>query len=508
MKPNRCAIGFFVLIKGGSDIFNEKFTKEALTFDDVLLAPGKSSVLPKDVEIKTILTKKISLNVPLMSAGMDTVTESKLAIAVAREGGIGILHKNMSIAAQAGEVEKVKRSGSGVITDPFFLAPENTVQEAIDLMAKYHISGVPITSHGKLVGLITNRDVRFESNYDQPIKNIMTKDNLVTAPEGTTLEEARDILKRTKYEKLPLVDKAGNLIGLITIKDIKKNLQFPQAAKDNKGRSLVGAGVGVTADLLERVRALLKAEVDVVILDTAHGHSQGVLESLKSIKREFPELQVIAGNIATAEAARDLIKAGADALKVGIGPGSICTTRVISGVGVPQITAIYDCAQEAKKGGVPVIADGGIKYSGDITKAIAAGASVVMLGSLFAGCDESPGEIVIYHGRRYKTYRGMGSLGAMYAGSKDRYFQNDSKKLVPEGVEGRIPFRGSVSDMVFQLLGGLRAGMGYCGARNIQELMENTSFLKVTGAGVIESHPHDIQITREAPNYTIDIDDE
>ncbi|MFC1517096.1 IMP dehydrogenase [Candidatus Margulisiibacteriota bacterium] len=485
----------------------DKFAKEGLTFDDVLLTPAKSKVLPKDVELTTRLTNKIALSIPLMSAGMDTVTESRMAIAIAREGGIGIIHKNMSIGEQASEVEKVKRSENGVITDPFFLSPDNTVQEAVDLMEKYHISGVPITVKGKLVGLITNRDVRFESNYAQPIDKIMTKTDLVTAPEGTSLEEAQEILRKTKYEKLPIVDKAGNLKGLVTIKDIKKNLQFPKSSKDKSGRLLVGAGLGITSDMMERAKALVKAKVDVIVVDTAHGHTESVLKSVKNLKKEFPSLQVIAGNVATADATKDLIKAGADAIKVGIGPGSICTTRIVTGVGVPQITAICDCAEAARQENIPVIADGGVKYSGDITKAIAAGASVIMLGSLFAGCDESPGDVLIYHGRRFKSYRGMGSIGAMDAGSKDRYFQNDSKKLVPEGVEGRIPFRGSVSDVVYQLLGGLRSGMGYCGAESIQELME-ANFIRITNAGMVESHPHDIHITREAPNYTTEVGNE
>jgi len=480
----------------------DKFKKEGLTFDDVLLVPAKSKVLPNDVALKTKLTNKISLNIPLMSAGMDTVTEARMAIAIAREGGIGIIHKNMPIKMQASEVEMVKRSENGVITDPFHLEPDNTVQEAVDLMGKYHISGVPITVKGKLVGIITNRDVRFESNFEQPIKNIMTKDNLVTAPEGISLKDAQDILRKSKYEKLPIVNKEGMLKGLVTIKDIKKTIQYPNAAKDKSGRLLAGAGIGITTDMLERAEALVNAKVDVIVLDTAHGHSQGVIDGLKKIKKKFPKLQVIAGNVATAEAVRDLVAAGADAIKVGIGPGSICTTRVIAGVGVPQITAIYDCTAEAKKSNIPVIADGGVKYSGDVVKAIAAGASVVMLGSLFAGCAESPGEEVIYHGRRFKAYRGMGSLTAMESGSKDRYFQSNTKKFVPEGVEGRIPFKGPLGDVVYQLIGGIRSGMGYCGTATIDELIEDSEFIKITTAGLVESHPHDINITKETPNYT------
>ncbi len=481
----------------------EKFAKEGLTFDDVLLIPAASEFLPDEVSLQTKLTKKITLNIPIMSAGMDTVTESRMAIALAREGGIGIIHKNMPIEEQAGEVDKVKRSENGVIVDPFFLHPEDTIQKAVDLMEKYHISGVPITDSNKvLIGIVTNRDVRFESDYSQPINKIMTKNNLVTAPEGTSLEAAREILKKSKYEKLPIIDKKGVLKGLVTIKDIKKTIQYPQAAKDSRGRLLAGAAVGVTADMLERVEALVKANVDVITLDTAHGHSKNVLEMVKKIKTKYPELQLIAGNVATAEGTKALIKAGVDAVKVGIGPGSICTTRVVAGVGVPQITAIYECAQEAAKHGIPVIADGGIKFSGDIPKALAAGASVVMLGSLLAGCEESPGNLEILHGRRYKTYRGMGSLAAMSAGSKDRYFQNNTRKFVPEGVEGRVPYKGSVNDVIYQLIGGLRSGMGYCGTKNIEELKTNGQFVKITSAGLVESHPHDIQITKEAPNYT------
>jgi len=481
----------------------EKFVKEGLTFDDVLLIPAKSDVLPKDVDLKTKLTKKITLNIPLMSAGMDTVTESKLAIAIAREGGIGVIHKNMSIERQALEVDKVKRSEHGVITDPFSLTPDHTIKDAAELMARYKISGVPITVDSKLVGIITNRDIRFEDDLDKPIREVMTKDNLVTAPPGTTLEEARQILKKHKIEKLPLVDENNVLKGLITIKDIEKAVEFPNAAKDSKGRLLVAAAVGVGKDIMDRVKALVEAGVDAIVIDTAHGHSKGVLEAVSKIKEKYPDLQLIAGNVATAEATRDLIERGADCVKVGIGPGSICTTRVIAGVGVPQITAIYDCAQEADKYGIPIIADGGIKYSGDIVKAIAAGASVVMLGSLFAGTEESPGEIEIYQGRSYKVYRGMGSLGAMKEGSSDRYFQEDVTKFVPEGVEGRVPYKGPLKETVYQLVGGLRAGMGYCGVRNIEELRTKTKFIKITQAGLTESHPHDIIITKEAPNYNL-----
>ncbi|MDR2430813.1 MAG: IMP dehydrogenase [Candidatus Margulisbacteria bacterium] len=479
-----------------------KFQKAGLTFDDVLLIPAHSQVLPKDVSLKTRLTKKISLNIPLLSAGMDTVTDARMAIAIAREGGIGIIHKNMSIEAQAGEVDKVKRSENGVIVDPFHLGPDNTVQEAVKLMEHYHISGVPVTEKGRLIGIVTNRDVRFESDYKQPLKNIMTSQNLVTAPEGTTLGTAQQIMKKAKIEKLPIVDQAGNLKGLITIKDIKKNIEFPNAAKDSRGRLLCGAAIGVTDNALERLAALVGAQADVIVLDTAHGHSQNVLAMLRKIKAEHPALQLIAGNVATAEGARALIEAGADCIKVGIGPGSICTTRVVAGIGVPQITAVYDCAAEADKYAVPVIADGGVKYSGDIVKALAAGASTIMLGSLFAGCEEAPGEVEILHGRRFKTYRGMGSLGAMEAGSKDRYFQSEARKFVPEGVEGRIPYRGTVKEVAYQLLGGLRSGMGYCGAATIDDLRQNGRFVQITRAGLIESHPHDIQITKETPNYT------
>jgi len=485
------------------NINNDKFVKEGLTFDDVLLIPQKSEVLPKEVDISTYLTKKIKLNIPLMSAAMDTVTESRLAIAIAREGGIGIIHKNMSIESQAQEVDKVKRSEHGVIVDPFSLSPDHKLSDAEHLMAKYRISGVPITENGKLVGILTNRDLRFETNFDKPICEVMTKENLITAPEGTTLEQAQEILRRNKIEKLPIVDKDGYLKGLITIKDIEKAVQYPNSAKDENGRLLAGAAVGVTADMMERVEALIHAKVDVIVLDSAHGHSKGIIDSVRKIKAAYPDLQLIAGNIATGEAARELIEAGADAVKVGIGPGSICTTRVVAGIGVPQITAIYDVAQVAGRYGIPVIADGGIKYSGDLPKAIAAGADVIMIGSLFAGCEESPGESEIFQGRRFKVYRGMGSLGAMQEGSKDRYFQEEAKKLVPEGVEGRVPYKGPLSDTIYQLIGGLRAGMGYCGTRTIKELKENGKFIKITNAGLKESHPHDIYITKEAPNYSV-----
>lgn len=485
--------------------YNEKFIKEALTFDDVLLVPQKSDVTPDEIKLNTVLTKNIKLNIPIMSAAMDTVTESRLAIAIAREGGIGVIHKNMTIADQATEVDKVKRSENGVIVDPFSLAPDNTLEEADALMAKYKISGVPITVDGKLVGIFTNRDLRFEKDFSKKLKECMTSTNLVTAPEGTTLDQAQEILQKNKIEKLPIVDKDGYLKGLITIKDIEKAERYPNAAKDDNGRLLVGAAIGVTKDVLERAKALIDAKADVLVLDSAHGHSKNIIECLKLVKANF-DIPVIAGNIATAEAAEDLIKAGADAVKVGIGPGSICTTRVVSGIGVPQISAIYDVAQVGKKYGVPVIADGGIKFSGDIVKAIAAGADVVMLGSLFAGCEESPGESEIYQGRQFKVYRGMGSLAAMAKGSKDRYFQTNSKKLVPEGVEGRVPYKGLLSDTVFQLLGGLRSGMGYCGTPDIESLKENGKFVKITGAGLKESHPHDIYITKEAPNYTVNGD--
>ncbi|MEY8303905.1 IMP dehydrogenase [Anaerosalibacter bizertensis] len=476
---------------------------EGLTFDDVLLLPGKSDVLPREVNINTQLTKKIKLNIPLMSAGMDTVTESRMAIAMAREGGIGVIHKNMSIEEQALEVDRVKRSEHGIITDPFYLSPVHSVSDALELMERYHISGVPITNDkGKLVGIITNRDIRFERDTTKKIDEVMTKEKLVTANTDISMDEALEIMKKYKIEKLPLVDEDFMLSGLITIKDIEKSIEHPNSAKDESGRLLAAAAVGVTQDMMDRVRALVKAKVDVIVVDTAHGHSGGVLEAVKNIKSEYPDLQLIAGNIATGEAALDLIKAGADAIKVGIGPGSICTTRVVTGIGVPQITAIMNCAKVAKEHGIPVIADGGIKYSGDITKAIACGADIVMVGSLFAGTSESPGEEELYEGRRFKVYRGMGSMGAMNAGSKDRYFQEGAKKLVPEGVEGRVPYRGPLGDVAYQLMGGLRAGMGYVGAANIKELQKKAKFVKITGAGLIENHPHDILITKEAPNYS------
>ena len=482
-----------------------EYIKEGLTFDDVLLIPAKSEVLPAEVELVTNLTKRIKLNIPIMSAAMDTVTESHMAIALAREGGIGIIHKNMSIECQAQEVDKVKRSEHGVIVDPFFLSPEHKLYEADELMGKYRISGVPITQKGKLIGILTNRDLRFETDFDKPIKEVMTKENLITAPEGTTLDEAQEILRRHKIEKLPIVDKNNNLKGLITIKDIEKAVKFPSSAKDEGGRLLAGGAIGITKDMMERVAALVNAKVDVVVLDSAHGHSKGVIEGVKKIKDAYPGLDVIAGNIATAEAADDLIKAGADAVKVGIGPGSICTTRVIAGIGVPQITAIQDVAEVAAKYGIPVIADGGIKFSGDIPKAIAAGADVIMVGSLFAGCEESPGETEIYQGRRFKVYRGMGSLAAMNDGGRDRYFQEDSKKFVPEGVEGRVPYKGPVSETTYQLIGGLKAGMGYCGTPTILDLKNNGKFIRITGAGLKEGHPHDIYITKEAPNYSVNV---
>ncbi len=479
-----------------------KIVAEGLTFDDVLLVPQRSDVLPKDVDLSTKLTDSVCLNVPLMSAAMDTVTESELAIAMAREGGIGIIHKNLTIDEQAAQVDRVKRSEHGVITDPFFLSPDHLITDANALMSKYRISGVPICVNGKLVGILTNRDLRFETNFDQPIGNVMTKDNLVTAPVGTTLEEAQAILGKHRIEKLPLVDKAGNLKGLITIKDIEKSIQYPNSAKDKNGRLLVGAAVGVGANFLDRVGALIDAKVDIVAVDTAHGHNSGVLEAVKKIKAKYPDVQLIAGNVATAAATRNLIEAGADVVKVGIGPGSICTTRIVAGIGVPQITAIMDCAEMADKYGKRVIGDGGVKYSGDIIKGIAAGASAIMMGSMLAGTKESPGALEIYQGRSFKVYRGMGSISAMEAGSKDRYFQEDAKKLVPEGVEGRVPYKGALSDVVFQMVGGIRSGMGYCGKRNIEELRTSSEFIKITGASLIESHPHDISITKESPNYS------
>ncbi|WP_342443830.1 IMP dehydrogenase [Geobacillus sp. FSL W8-0032] len=486
-------------------MWETKFAKEGLTFDDVLLIPAKSDVLPRDVDVTTKLSDTLQLNIPIISAGMDTVTEAEMAIAMARQGGLGIIHKNMSIEQQAEQVDKVKRSERGVITDPFFLTPDHQVYDAEHLMSKYRISGVPIVNNAdeqKLVGIITNRDLRFIQDYSIKISEVMTKDHLITAPVGTTLEEAEKILQKHKVEKLPLVDENGVLKGLITIKDIEKVIEFPNSAKDAKGRLVVGAAVGVTADTMIRVKKLVEAGVDVIVVDTAHGHSKGVLETVANIHRQYPDLNIIAGNVATAEATRDLIEAGANIVKVGIGPGSICTTRVVAGVGVPQITAIYDCATEARKHGVPIIADGGIKYSGDIVKAIAAGAHAVMLGSLLAGVSESPGETEIYQGRRFKVYRGMGSVAAMERGSKDRYFQEDAKKFVPEGIEGRVPYKGPLADTIYQLVGGLRAGMGYCGTRNLDELREKTQFIRMTGAGLRESHPHDVQITKEAPNYS------
>ncbi|AYE34667.1 IMP dehydrogenase [Clostridium septicum] len=480
-----------------------KIIKTAYTFDDVLLVPNKSEVLPNQVSLKTKLTKKITLNIPLMSASMDTVTESKMAIAMAREGGIGIVHKNMTIEEQAKEVDRVKRQENGVITDPIFLAEDHTVREALALMAQYRISGVPVTRGSKLVGIITNRDIVFETNYDKAVSEVMTKSPLITSGEGTTLEEALEILKKHKIEKLPLVDEENNLKGLITIKDIEKAKAYPNAAKDEKGRLLCGASVGITKDMMERVDALVKVNVDVITLDTAHGHSKGVIDAVKAIKAKHPELQIIAGNIATAEATRDLIEAGADCVKVGIGPGSICTTRVVAGVGVPQLTAVMDCAEEGRKYGIPVIADGGLKYSGDIVKALAGGAAVAMMGSIFAGCDEAPGAVEIYQGRSYKVYRGMGSLAAMEKGSSDRYFQNGTKKFVPEGVEGRVAYKGYVTDTIYQLLGGIRSGMGYLGAATLEDLYETAQFVVQTSSGIRESHPHDINITKEAPNYSV-----
>ena len=479
-----------------------KIVKEGLTFDDVLLIPGESHVIPKDVDLSTRLSDKIKLNIPLLSAAMDTVTESRLAIAIAREGGMGIIHKNMSIEAQAENIDKVKRSEHGVITDPFFLEPDCLLSDALALMNKYRISGVPITVKGKLVGILTNRDLRFETDFNQPIRNIMTKDNLVTAPVGTTLAEAQKILGKHRIEKLPIVDKNGMLKGLITIKDIEKAIQYPNSAKDKNGRLLVGAAISNGNGYLDRAKALVDAKVDCLVIDTAHGHNVGVMNAVEKVREACPDVTLVAGNVATAEAAEALFKRGADVVKVGIGPGSICTTRIVAGIGVPQITAIMDCGEVADKYGKTIIADGGIKYSGDITKAIAAGAHACMIGSLFAGTEESPGELEIYQGRSFKSYRGMGSLGAMALGSKDRYFQSDAKKLVPEGVEGRVPYRGSLSDIVFQLMGGLRSGMGYCGQPTIDELRKNGRFVRITNASLIESHPHDISITKESPNYS------
>ena len=484
--------------------YREKFLKEGLTYDDVLLIPAESNVLPSEVDFSTNLTRTIRLNAPIMTAAMDTVTESDMAIAIAREGGIGIIHKNMSIERQADQVDRVKRSENGVIVNPFFLSPDNLVKEADEIMARFKISGVPICEDGVLVGIITNRDMRFMegSDFNQPVKNVMTKDNLVTAPVGTTLKDAQEILRRHRIEKLPIVDEHMRLKGLITIKDIEKAVQYPNSARDKGGRLLCGAAIGATKDVLDRVAALVEAQVDVVTLDSAHGHNSGVLDAVRLVKKHYPDLQVIAGNVATAEGTKALIDAGADCVKVGIGPGSICTTRVVAGIGVPQITAIMESAEMADKYGIPIIADGGIKYSGDIVKALAAGGSVVMMGSMLAGCEESPGDSEIFQGRQFKVYRGMGSLGAMQKGSGDRYFQSGSKKYVPEGVEGRVPYKGPVSDTIFQMMGGVRSGMGYCGVPDIQSLRTKTKFIRITGAGLKESHPHDIYITKEAPNYS------
>lgn len=481
-----------------------KIVGEGITFDDVLLVPAYSEVTPNMVDLSTHLTKKIKLNVPIMSAGMDTVTEYRMAIAMARQGGIGIIHKNMSIETQADEVDKVKRSENGVITDPFYLSPEHTLEDANNLMAKFRISGVPITEGKKLVGIITNRDLKFEKDFTKKIKDSMTSEGLITAKEGITIDEAKAILAKARKEKLPIVDDDFNLKGLITIKDIEKQIKYPLSAKDEQGRLLCGAAVGITSNVMERVEALVNAKVDVIVIDSAHGHSKNIFTTLKEIKSAYPELQVIVGNVATGDATRDLIAAGADCVKVGIGPGSICTTRVVAGIGVPQISAIMDCYEAAKATGTPIIADGGIKFSGDMTKAIAAGADVCMMGSMFAGCDESPGTFELYQGRKYKVYRGMGSIAAMENGSKDRYFQTDAKKLVPEGVEGRVAYKGMLEDTVFQLMGGLRAGMGYCGAKDIPTLKETGKFVKISAASLKESHPHDIQITKEAPNYSVD----
>ena len=476
--------------------------RDGLTFDDVLLVPARSEVLPRDVDLSVQLTKKVCLHIPILSAAMDTVTDARMAIALAREGGLGIIHKNMTIEEQASQVDKVKRSEHGVITDPFFLSPENLISDAEELMSRYRISGVPITRDGKLVGILTNRDLRFETDYSRPIGEVMTTENLITAPEGTTLDEAKKILAKHRIEKLPILDGEGNLRGLITIKDIEKAQKYPNSAKDANGRLLCGAAVGVTSDVFDRIDALLAAKVDVINIDTAHGHSVGVLRQVEAIRNRYPDITLFAGNVATAAATHDLISAGVDCVKVGIGPGSICTTRVVAGIGVPQITAIADCAEEADKYGIRVIADGGIKYSGDITKALAAGGSCVMLGSLLAGTEESPGDTEIYQGRSYKVYRGMGSLGAMAVGSKDRYFQEGAKKLVPEGVEGRVPYKGTLADTIFQMVGGLRSGMGYCGAKDIDALRRDAQFIRISGAGLAESHPHDINITKEAPNYS------
>ena len=475
---------------------------DGITFDDVLLVPQYSEVTPNMIDLTTHLTKKIQLNIPMMSAGMDTVTEHRMAIAIARQGGIGIIHKNMSIEAQAEEVDKVKRSEYGVITDPFYLSPEHTLEDANALMAKFRISGVPITEGRKLVGIITNRDLKFEEDFSRKIREVMTSKNLVTAKEGVTLAEAKKILAKARVEKLPIVDDDFNLKGLITIKDIEKQIKYPLSAKDEQGRLLCGAAVGITKNVMDRVTALVNAKVDCIVIDSAHGHSKNIITTLKEIKAAYPDLQVIVGNVATGEATKALIEAGADAVKIGIGPGSICTTRVVAGIGVPQVSAVMDCYEAAKPYGVPIIADGGIKYSGDMTKALAAGASVCMMGSMFAGCDEAPGEFELYQGRKYKVYRGMGSIAAMENGSKDRYFQTEAKKLVPEGVEGRVAYKGTVEDTIFQLVGGIRSGMGYCGAKNIKTLQETGKFVKISAASLKESHPHDIQTTKEAPNYS------
>ncbi len=485
-------------------MWDAKFEKEGLTFDDVLLIPGESNVFGREIDVSTKLGDTLQLNIPFLSSAMDTVTESNLAIAIAREGGIGVIHKNMSIDEQAQEVDRVKRSESGVITNPFSLQPEHHVYDAEELMGKYRISGVPIVDdHNKLVGILTNRDLRFVHDYSIQIKDVMTKDHLVTAPVGTTLQQAEGLLQKHKIEKLPLVDENNILKGLITIKDIEKAIQFPKSAKDAQGRLLVAAAIGVSKDMMERAETLVKTGIDLIVIDSAHGHHENVINAVKSVRKKYPTLPIAAGNVATAEGTRALIEAGADIVKIGIGPGSICTTRVIAGIGVPQITAIYDCATEANKFNVPIIADGGIKYSGDITKAIAAGAKAVMLGGLFAGTEESPGESEIFQGRRFKVYRGMGSLGAMKEGSKDRYFQENESKLVPEGIEGRVPYKGPLADTIYQLIGGLRSGMGYCGSKNIDELINKTKFIKITGAGLRESHPHDVQITKESPNYSL-----
>ncbi len=485
------------------DEIDQNKYQEGLTFDDVLLKPARSSVLPDEADVTTNLTRSISLNIPLVSAGMDTVTESRLAISIAREGGIGVIHKNMSIEKQAREVDRVKRSEHGVITNPFHLSPEHSVNDAATLMERYRISGVPITIDNKLIGIITNRDLRFENDFSRKIKEVMTAEGLVTAPEGTTLAEAQKILQKYKIEKLPIVDEERELKGLITIKDIEKAIQYPDAAKDNKGRLIIAAAVGVGEDMIQRAKALVEAGLDVLVIDTAHGHTEKVINAIIHVRKDYPDIQIVAGNVATTKGAQDLIKAGAHAIKVGVGPGSICTTRVVAGIGVPQITAVKDCAKACKEYNIPLISDGGIKYSGDITKAIAAGANIVMIGSLFAGTEESPGEFEIYQGRSYKVYRGMGSEDAMKEGSKDRYFQEENQKLVPEGIEGRVPYRGTLKDTVYQLIGGLKSGMGYCGAKDIESLQKDSEFIRITNAGLKESHPHDVQITKDAPNYSV-----